>query len=808
MSILSTNLYGSSTNKGVGGLLSGLDTDELVNQMTAATRNKINRQYQSKQKLLYRQEAYREISTKLLSFSNKYFSYSSGSKTNILSPKFFESYTYKPSSSYVNITGNAENIKNFEINKIESVATAASFTSNKTVAVNEFSSENITAKTSTIAGATFSLEFGSKNYSFSIDKGFGNGPDNITVDEAVAQLNEKLKVIDGNSSNELLKYTVDGNGQIVFEKGTAKLIAASNAFTENLNMKTGDTAISTAKVENLTKDTLSILQNKGLSITFDFNGVTKTVYLAEEVEVPSVDGSGTEKITLSDATSLKRYIQNELDKTYGQGKVVINDTDNKLSFSAADGSTNIFGISSISKELSDFTGLESGDYNRLNKNKSLKDLGFKQDVYKMSINGAEIEFKNSMSVTDVINTINNNAEAGAKVYYSSTTNTFTVKAIEAGTHKGVSIVDVENGGNLAQTLFGTGIDLNRFINENEYIKTENGIQNIYSKSDDAKIGTILYDKENRKYTLDYMDGKGVDIETSEADYHINNGTDTVMTYTLNGVQNKISRSTANFTIDEINIELNEKAASQATTDSPITFNVTNNADEVVERVKQFVNDYNEIINLIGTKASEKPKRDYLPLTPEQQDEMEEEEIKDWNIEAKKGALYGDSKMNSVLRRMRESMSGLTDVSSITLSNIGISSANMDTSGKLVLDETKFKQKLLENPDEIANLFTLTSSKTTTDAKSGIALQLQKILRDNVGVYGTSGLLIKEAGMDRSMTSDRNYISEKMKEYDDKMADLKKDLEGERKRYWDQFSALEQSMNKLNAQSSWLTDMMG
>ena len=60
MSTLSTNLYGSSINKGMGGLLSGLDTDELVNQMTAGTRNKINRQYQAKQKLLYRQEAYRQ----------------------------------------------------------------------------------------------------------------------------------------------------------------------------------------------------------------------------------------------------------------------------------------------------------------------------------------------------------------------------------------------------------------------------------------------------------------------------------------------------------------------------------------------------------------------------------------------------------------------------------------------------------------------------------------------------------------------------------------------------------------------------
>jgi len=59
-----------------------------------------------------------------------------------------------------------------------------------------------------------------------------------------------------------------------------------------------------------------------------------------------------------------------------------------------------------------------------------------------------------------------------------------------------------------------------------------------------------------------------------------------------------------------------------------------------------------------------------------------------------------------------------------------------------------------------------------------------------------------------MTSDRNYISEKIEDYDDKMAELKKDLEAERTRYWNQFTSLETSLNKLNMQSSWLTDMMG
>ena len=124
----------------------------------------------------------------------------------------------------------------------------------------------------------------------------------------------------------------------------------------------------------------------------------------------------------------------------------------------------------------------------------------------------------------------------------------------------------------------------------------------------------------------------------------------------------------------------------------------------------------------------------------------------------------------------------------------------------MLDENKFKQKLTEDPEEIANLFSGALKEDGT--KSGIASQLRDILVRNVGISGTSGVLVEEAGMSGGLTSDKNSISDKIKDYDKKMAELKKDLQAEREKYWKQFSSLEQSLNQLNAQSSWLTNMMG
>jgi flagellar hook-associated protein 2 len=745
MSILSTNIYGSSINKGVGGLLSGLDTDDLVNQMTAATRNKINRQYQAKQTLLYKQEAYREISSKLLAFNNKYFSYSSGSKTNILSAKFFESYTYKSSSAYVNVTGDADLISSFKINSISSVAKAATYTTNAV------SSQNITIDAipgyiPSLAGDTMTIEVEGKRYDFKIGSDFKyTGEDlNVRLNDIVAELNKQIasmKDEDGNSLSESLQYkAVDG--EITFEKGTAKLIAASNDILKafNIDNVTEDTlAASSGQVlnSNLIKTSEDVLLSS--SITFDFNGVKKTTAFSEMAEGKPDGTSYT-----FDAEGLADFLNTKLAEFYGAGRVnaELDVSQTSITFSAS-GSTDVLSVSNISDDLSILTGLKSGDSNRLNISKSIGNIYGEETDCSIIINGKSIEGINKdMSISEVLKKINK--ESDVEITYSNITDKFVVVSKDTGRASKIEIT-----GALADVLFGGSI--------------------------------------------------GSDIEIR--------GEDTVMNVTVHGQDIDITRSTANFSIDGINIELSKNAA-LTPEEAPITFDVINNTDEVIERVRQFINDYNEIIELLSTKTKEKPNRDYPPLTPEQQDEMKEKEIENWLKEAKKGVLFGDRNITSLLNKMRTSMSSMTSVSSFSLSNVGISSASMDTSGKLVFNEDRFREKLIEAPDEIASLFTGIADETDEYAKSGIANQILNILRENVGAFGTSGTLIEEAGLDTGRSSDQNNISLKIKEYDEKMKELKKSLEKERQRYWKQFSALEQSLNKLNAQSFWLMDMMG
>jgi flagellar hook-associated protein 2 len=739
MSTLSTNLYGSSINKGMGGLLSGLDTDDLVNQMTAGTRNKINRQYQAKQKLLYKQEAYRDISSKLLTFNNKYFSYSSGSKTNILSPKFFESYTYSSSSDYVKVTGNAAEISNFKINSITSVAKAATYTTTNTVSSQSFSTDAIPGYIPSLAGDTMTIEVEGKRYDFKIGSDFKyTGEElNTRLNDIVAELNKQIdsmKDADGNNLSESLQYSTV-NGEIVFEKGEAKLIAASNDILKAFNIDniTEDTkASSNGQVlnSNLIKTAEDVFLDS--SITFDYNGVRKTIALSE-----MSDGK-------FDAEGLADFLNTKLTEVYGAGNVnaELDDYGTSIIFYSS-GSTNVFSVSNLSSDLSILTGIKSGDSNRLNVSKSIGDIYGEETELSISINGKLIDGINKdMSISEVLKKINKDSDVD--ITYSKTTDKFVIVSKDTGKASKIEIT-----GALADNLFGGSI--------------------------------------------------GSDIEIT--------GEDTIMNVTVHGQDIDIARSSANFSIDGINIELNKNAILPPE-ETPITFDVINNTEEVIDRVKQFINDYNEIIDLLSTKTKEKPRRDYPPLTPEQQDEMEEKEIENWLKEAKKGVLFGDNNITTLLNKLRASMTGMTSVSDLALSNVGIAAASMDTSGKLVFNEDKFREKLIETPDEIASLFSGIADEADEYAKSGIANQILDILRDNIGAFGTSGKLIEEAGSDSGRSSDQNNISLKIKDYDEKMTELKKGLEKERQRYWNQFSALEQSLNKLNAQSSWLMDMMG
>lgn len=768
-----SSIYGSGvSSKRVNGLMSGLDTDDLVKQMSQGTQIKINRKFQAQQKLVYKQDAFRDVISKLVKFSDTYLS--ATSKTNILSPSFFRANTVKPSSSNVTVSGDTEALKNFSIDEVISVASAARFTSNKEISSGTIESEviNSTSKINALAGESITFKDGDKTFTIKIDSNFEfktTDPAKSELEQITDQLNKQLNNI-AELKNFGVNYSIDGN-RLKFNPGTLgegilKVSAVGNEIKDRLKIEVDSSGSSNADISTDSTAFLKDVELKNIlakgQMTFDFNGVLKTVTFP--------DASSTEAIDTVE--KFEAYLQSKLDTMYGSGKIEVGIDTGKLTFKTT-GSNNLFGIVSMSQDISKYTGLSIGDYNRVNRDAAIVDAGLKdalnateinadgKQVYKITVNNQEFSFTEDSTLNDIIKDINSSS-VGITISHSATSDKFTAISKETGEHINIDIKDVGTG-NLAEALFGKKAAL------------------------DVDGNPILNG-----------DGKPID-ENGNLAYISEKGTDTVIKVTKNGVQETLTRSTSNISFDGINIGLTNKAVGETN----ITFTVSEEADKVVEKMAKFVEDYNEIVTYLDAKVREKPNSKYPPLTDEQRRELSESEEKLWDQKAKEGTLYLDSDMSSLLYAWKDAVSGFVEGNNLHMSSIGISPAYGDYTGKLVFDEDKFRAAYSKDAKKIEELFTQNPKNATTDQK-GLAQRLKDVTSRNVGVMGEKGILVERAGTKGTSSEKDNFLYERIKEYDDMILKLKTKLIVEQQKYYNKFAALERALANMNSQSSWLS----
>lgn len=247
-------------------------------------------------------------------------------------------------------------------------------------------------------------------------------------------------------------------------------------------------------------------------------------------------------------------------------------------------------------------------------------------------------------------------------------------------------------------------------------------------------------------------------------------------------------------IQGVTLELKKTSASL------VTISVGTDADAVVGTIKQFVEQYNAALDQIVGELKEERYRDYLPLTEDQKKEMSEDEIKKWEEKARSGLLQNDSILNDILvwvRNAVESAVAGAPRETDTLYDIGITFGDYWTgdSYKLYLDETKLREAVSANPDGVMQLFTKTGA---TEDEKGVAVRLYDALKRGIN------RLTDEAGSPSSYYYDNSYLSESIRNLQERI-----DLENERlseleESYWRQFTAMEQFIARMNTQSMWLT----
>lgn len=333
---------------------SGLDTQSLIKALTAKTQSKIDKQKQLQQKAEWRQSMYRDVEALMQSFSDSYFSFATGSSTNIMSSAFFDNSALTSSNSIVSATGGAQDAGNVVINSISQLATAASMSSGYQV-----SNESITSTDplrnnwvqSAVGGKSFTINYGDKDYTFSMSN-------SIIIDSSKSTSQNLQTIADG--INAQIEATDGLKGKMYFsvDSGT-KLKLNMDTATETATIKASG---STTDDQNASKSFLSALgfaNNSttsggavtGTSVTVDGTNTLNNVLFNQEIKTGAYlsikVGSNTYSLSLSGfdltsstdntlaATNIAKELQKQVDAN--------SDLKGKVSFSSAGGTLAISG---------------------------------------------------------------------------------------------------------------------------------------------------------------------------------------------------------------------------------------------------------------------------------------------------------------------------------------------------------------------------------------------------------------------------------------------------------------------------------
>lgn len=258
-------------------------------------------------------------------------------------------------------------------------------------------------------------------------------------------------------------------------------------------------------------------------------------------------------------------------------------------------------------------------------------------------------------------------------------------------------------------------------------------------------------------------------------------------YTINGLD---MESTSNqFSLSGYTVTLKETFNQSAITTPPVTISSSTDIDAMVDKVKEFVTMYNDLITSLNTQVKEKKNLTYKPLTDAEKAAMSEDQITKWEEKAKAGIIKGDSTIKNVLASLRQTV--YTDAGSSSKLNalyeIGITTTtSYNDGGLLEIDENVLREKLSEDPDAVADIF--------LNSQTGIVTSMRTAAK--------SAITTIEEKAGKASSVDTTYsLGKQLMSIDERIANWKERLEDIEKRYWNQFSAMESAISKANSQAS-------
>ena len=769
------------SSKGVSGLVSGIDTESVVESMLMNIQNKIDKQNQQKQQLLWKQEFYRDIISDINSFQSKYLSLTSN--TSMRLSTFYNSMKAESSSKSVDVVAEAGAVDGDFSMQVARTATASSVTSSK-VGSGEVSTSTSRADSFEF-DRTVDIKIGDTTHK--VDLSSCRSADDIASEinrvvgsDIVSVNKEKVTKYADADGNELTfkndkYYDADGNEYTGAVTTTEEDVAKSLKFssTSEFEISGSSVGMSILGLSGTVKSAVA-KDEDGKEIEGQFETTTKTVN-AQFCEVSDKVG-GTVDMTLDGVKKSISFKEGEsmedfkekVQKAFGSTvQVTKDDTSGNWSISVA-GTGRNFTLSANADTMKaiGFSEDTTKVSNQLLRSDAVGKLGVgtegdESTVHSFNINGVDIEYKATDSVSAIMNKINS-SEAGVKISYDELSDKFSLKSTSTGEGFDINISGDDEGlfSRLGFTMSGDSLD------SSTVTRGQNAVVN---------INGVTVERANNSFTYN---GLTLNVKSATGSYEMNpDGT---------------FATNADGTLKAAAGTIEQKA--EITTDR--------NVDKMVETFKSFVEDYNKMIEELNELTHAKATyKSYAPLTEAQKKEMSEKEIELWEEKSKEGLLRNDRDIESFLTDMRFGLSTSKNSKGMMLSNIGIDvSDNWQDYGKLTIDEEQLKKALINNPNDVADLFI---------GENGIATKLNKACDEAANTSsGKPGSLVSLAGVEGKGSENSNQIQDKLDSIAEKLERLNLLYEARKERYWAQFNAMETALQNMNATSDSIYNTFG
>ncbi len=721
----------------MSGMMSGLDTESIIQELVAARRTKVDAKKKAQTRIDWKQEAWKELNAKLKSLQTKYIS-------NMRFSSAYSKKTTKVSdSSKVSVITGENAVNGVQSLKINKLAKTGYMTGGELELKDGVDgSVNALTKLSELEG--FNLGSGDKG-TFTVKSAGGTVDIEVTGDTTISDVLNKIKDVGLNASfdakwgrfnisatqsgaaNDFSITASDANGanalaalglQTGISKGDATYEEYS-LYAEYFRNKGDSTNKSTKKIEQMIKDDIASRTNAYFN---EYKNLQTSIEASQKV-IDDITKKYTDKSDSIDPARLTDY----------QDAV-------KTAAEAIDGC-----------KREDFATEDAY-------NEKMKELSDNLQAARDKVADAETLKAQQEKITEYTD---RQAEIAGGTKADGT--------VEAGY---ITLAADKSSAAAASKL--TDEVQKRYDDKAAYAAA---IVNADGTVNDTALG-LPSDAAKR---ASKVSGQNAEIELNGAIYRNDNNT-----FEINGLT---------FT-----------ALSETTGNEEVTVTTEQDTDGIYDMVKNFLKEYNALVNEMDKLYNADPAKGYEPLTDEEKEAMSEKEVEKWETKIKDSILRRDDNLSSVNNALQTIMAGGIEVNGKTMylydfgiDTLGYFNAADNEKHAYHIDgdpddaftsgnSDKLKSMISNDPDTVISFFTKLSSNLYNKMFD---------MSKSVEGYRSFGNFYD----DKKIKSDYDSYTSKIKEMEIKLGEYED-------KWYRKFSKMETALAKMQSNMSAVTGLLG